>query len=451
MSAAIRATQHGLSTVVVDEHVEPGGQIWRAIERVAGTPRAAKLGSAYTEGAPAAERFRACGAEFKPQTTLWHIEAGPCAFLKSEGRSFALNPGAVLLATGAQERPVPFEGWTLPGVMTVGAGQIMLKSAGQVPDRPVWIAGCGPLAYLFAVQLLDIGADIAGFLDTTPPERLFRQLPHLLNAALSQPADIAKGARWLARIKSNCTYIASVRTLRAKGNGKLSSITYEAGNRESVTVPADILMVHEGIVPGIHPTMSLGCAHSWNETQAYYAPSLDDWGETTEGNIFVAGDGAGIAGAKAACARGELAAIGIARKLGKLSNRAAATAARPVRKTLAKAMSTRPFLEGMYRPRPSILSPDDRAMACRCEEVTAGQIRELCRTGKAEPNRIKAFSRAGMGPCQGRLCNYTVAQIIASETSIAASEIGLYRVRPPFKPLSLDELSSLAGAEEASK
>lgn len=443
MSAATKAREFGMSVLVVDEQPEPGGQIWRGIERVGHTARAEILGESYTAGLDVAARFRQCGAGFSSETTLWHIEPGPVTFLKSKGVARRMTPRVVLLATGAQERPTPFKGWTLPGVMTIGAGQIQLKSAGQVPEGPVWIAGTGPLAYLYAVQLLKAGVAITGFLDTQPKGRLARNIGPALAALIGRPSDIMTGLVWLARIKRTCRYIPNVRQIVAGGDDRLDRITFEAGDRAPETVAAAALFVHEGVVPGIHPTMALDCRHQWNDMQASYAPAVDGWGETSEPCVFAAGDLAGIAGAEAACLRGEIAAIGIARKLTVQTQAQADQDAAPLRKRLAKAMAARRFLDRAYRPRQAAFVPADDALACRCEEVTVGQIRALCRAGKGDPNRIKAFSRAGMGACQGRLCNYTVGNILADETQSDPASIGLYRVRPPFKPLTLDELARL--------
>lgn len=443
MSAAIKACELGLSVLVIDEQPEPGGQIWRGIERVAETPRAKILGKAYIDGKSVVENFRQCGAKILPQTTLWHIEEGPVAYIKSDGETQRITPGAILLATGAQERPIPFKGWTLPGVMTVGAGQILLKSSGQIPSGPLLIAGSGPLALLYAVQLLDAGAEIKGFLDTTPKGRVLSNAISLIAALFSRPLDLIKGLTWLAKLRIKIKYIPYVAKIAAEGHDHLERVTFATRNQKTVTLKAQHLLVHEGIIPAIHPTMALGCDHVWTDAQDSYAPALDTWGATSIPFISAAGDLAGIAGSRAACLRGELAVLGIATKLGRLTDEDAKRMAKGIRRSLSKEISARRFLDQAYRPRPNAFVPEDDALVCRCEEVTAGAIRTLCRNGKGDPNRIKAFSRAGMGSCQGRLCNYTIANILADETGTTPSNIGLYRVRPPFKPLTLDELSKL--------
>lgn len=450
MSAAIQARQYGLDVLVVDEQPAPGGQIWREIETVAETPRADILGSAYIEGLAVAQRFRSSGAIYKPNTRAWHFESGARAFLSRDGRAFWVDATALLLATGAQERPVPFPGWTLPGVMTIGAAQILLKSSNQIPAEPVWIAGCGPLALLYAVQLLKAGGRVAGFLDTTPSNAKFLLAGSLAKAVLTASSDLLKGLNWLASVRRNVPYVGNVVDIEAIGNDALQQIRYTTKSGNSRTVDARLLLVHEGIIPSIHSTLALGCDHSWDSRQDSYAPRLDIWGETTLPGVFVAGDGAGIGGAIAACRRGELAALRIAELAGRLKQSEAETTARPIRLQLKRALASRPFLDQFYKPRPALAQPADPTLVCRCEEVSAEQIRKQSAQGRLDPNRIKTFTRAGMGPCQGRQCNNTVVRLLAQISGQAVLDIGQYRVRPPLKPLTVSELASLGAQEEPS-
>jgi len=193
MAAAITARRFGLNVMVVDEQQAPGGQIWRSVELTARRDKV--LGSAYSEGRDVAEKFRVSGVQYRPNTQLWRLEPGFRAFISRDRQAEIVEAAAVILATGAQERPVPFPGWTLPGVLTVGAAQILLKSAGQVPSKPVWIAGTGPLPLLYAVQLLRAGGQIAGYLDTAPPGQWKNALRHLPRALLAWP-DLLKGLAW---------------------------------------------------------------------------------------------------------------------------------------------------------------------------------------------------------------------------------------------------------------
>ncbi|WP_431272762.1 hypothetical protein [Dankookia sp. P2] len=146
-----RAADLGLSVAVVDESPAPGGQIFRGLDRAAGDPA---LRGDYAAGLPLVRAFRAARIDYRPATTLWHLEpeTGLLSVLAA-GATTEIAANRVLLATGAQERPVPIPGWTLPGVMTAGAAQILLKTAGVVPAGRTVLAGQGPLLLLLALQL----------------------------------------------------------------------------------------------------------------------------------------------------------------------------------------------------------------------------------------------------------------------------------------------------------
>jgi len=441
MSAAITARRRGLTVMVVDDQPEPGGQIWRSVERAAA--RDDILGPSYSEGRPVAAAFRACGATYAAGAQLWKIEPGFSVFTSQDRKASLTRARAVILATGAQERPAPFPGWTLPGVLTVGAAQILLKNAGQIPTGAVWIAGSGPLPLLYAIQFLSAGGALAGYLDTTPAGRWRKALPHL-PAALRAPAELLKGLGWMARLQAGgARFVRGVTDLRARGQDQLETLSYRTGKGPETVAGADTLLVHEGVVPHIHAALSLDCEMAWNAAQDCFAPVLDPWGESSLDGLFIAGDGAGIGGAKAAKLGGQLAALRIAHKLNFATAAETEAVALPARRRLDRELAMRPFLDAMFRPRAEIFAPPDDTIVCRCEELTAGAIRAGARVGRPGPNQLKAATRAGMGPCQGRQCGYTVARLVGAAQGRTPSEVGFFHVRPPLKPVTLGELASL--------
>jgi len=441
MTAAITARKSGLDVLVVDDQPAPGGQIWRSIEMT--RVRDQILGPSYTDGLAVAEKFRASGATYEPGSQVWQIEPGVRAFVSRDGRAEAIEAKAAILATGAQERPIPFPGWTLPGVLTVGAAQILLKNAGEIPAKPVWIAGAGPLPLLYMIQLLKAGGKIAGYLDTTPAGQWRSALRHLPRA-LRASSDLVKGLVWTFDLqRSGTPIVKGVSELEAMGDGRIERLRYRAKSGKIVSVEADALLVHEGVVPNIHPAMALDLKIEWNASQDSFAPTLDAWGESSSPGIFVAGDGAGIGGAKVAKLRGELAALRIAVKLGRKRESDGETEARGIRERLAKELAARPFLDAMFKPRREIFAPTDQTIVCRCEELTAAQIRAVSRVGHPGPNQVKAATRAGMGPCQGRQCGYTVARLIGDTQGRSPSDVGFYHIRPPLKPVTLGELAAI--------
>jgi len=443
MAAATTARGLGLSVTVLDEQVAPGGQIWRGVE--ARTRRDDILGPAYVEGRAVAHDFRSCGANYIAGAQVWQLEPGFKVHYSQNGVPGSVDAEALILATGAQERPAPFPGWTLPGVMTVGAAQILLKNAGQIPDGPVWIAGSGPLPLLYAVQLLRAGGEIAGYLDTTPAGQ-WRAALRYLPRALRAYTDLAKGLGWMMALRrSGTTVFKAVDDLKAFGTHQLESIGYRLPGRGVTTASARTLLVHEGVVPNIHSALSLNCAMTWNPDQDCYHPRVDDWGESSIESLFIAGDGAGIAGAKAALLRGELAALKVASQLGRLHAGELSKVSGAVRRKLGRELAARPFLDTMFRPRGTIFSPEEDTIVCRCEEVTTATIRSAACVGRPGPNQIKTMTRAGMGPCQGRQCGYTLTRILSAVQDRPPEDVGYLHVRPPLKPVSLGELAALHG------
>lgn len=442
MAAAVRLKSVGATVVVIDEQPSPGGQIWRGIERNTASPVFPALGSDYSNGRDLAAEFRACGAEYLPSTQVWQIENGWRLFITSQGKARSISSRSVLLAIGAQERPVPFPGWTLPGVMTVGAAQILLKSGGMLPQGKVWIAAAGPLPLLYATQLLNLGGRIEGYLDTSrrPSIPALLKLPR----AWRDVGSLVKGLRWSREIKRSGAIIRGFSNLRADGENQLQSLSWDhAGRRHQVE--ADVLLVHEGVVPRIHETLALDCEHEWNDTQKYLSPKLDRWGETTRAGLFVAGDATGIGGWNAAVVSGDIGALGVARKLSLTKDAERLRSKDRLDGRRSRALALRPFLDEAYQP-PVEPIPDDVAV-CRCEEVTAGAIRQAARLSPPDPSAVKAATRCGMGPCQGRQCGYSVQRLIAEVHKLPVEDVKFLHIRPPLKPITLGEIATLDATE----
>jgi len=442
MACALDAARAGLDVLVLDENPLPGGQIYRNVGR-SPLPDAALLGDDYTDGADLVARFVRARLRYWPDTLVWQITRGlQISFTRRSGTAASgqIQTKAVVIANGAYERPCPVPGWTLPGVMGVGAAQTLLKSSAVLPDGPVVLAGSGPLMYLFAWQLIRANRAPAAILDTTPSRNYWRALKDL-PCALRTPAYLAKGMRLLNAIRrSGIPHIRHVTQLSVEGDGRAESVEYTAKGHTS-RLAANIVLLHQGVVPNVQLTRSVGCEHRWDEAQLCWHPRTDAWGETTVPNLFVAGDGGGIHGAIAAQTAGALTALTVLHRLGMLSRELRDTQAAPLRMQLDRHRAVRPFLDTLYRPSDAFRRPADETIVCRCEEVSAGEIRAMARLGCTGPNQSKSFSRCGMGPCQGRLCGLTVAELLAEAHVKPLAEVGYYRIRPPIKPVSLGDLA----------
>ena len=217
----------------------------------------------------------------------------------------------------------------------------------------------------------------------------------------------------------------------------------------SAPTPADLLLLHDGIIPSVQITRALGCAHAWDDAQRCWKPVTDAWGVTSLANVLAAGDGAGIGGAQAAALSGRVAALHAAHALGRIDAATRDAAAAPLRAARARHLSVRPLLDALYAP----LAPhlDDATIVCRCEEVTAGEVRAAARLGCLGLNQLKAFTRCGMGPCQGRMCGPTVAAVLAEARGCPLRGIEPYRLRFPARPVTVGQLSALREAAGAGR
>jgi NADPH-dependent 2,4-dienoyl-CoA reductase/sulfur reductase-like enzyme len=445
LAAAATTAGVGLATLLLDENATPGGQIYRA---VTATPvgKRSILGEDYWAGEPLVVEARASGAQIVHGATVWSLDATRELGVSMGGVSRLLQARRVILATGALERPFPIPGWTLPGVMTAGAVQTLLKASGLVPEGRLVLAGTGPLLWLLAAQVLRAGGRIEALLDTTPKRNYLRALPHAPGFLLSP--YLAKGLALRREVARQVRIVRGVTQIRALGSGRLVEVAYVAGSGAEQRLAADVLALHQGVVPNVNLAMAASIAHRWDRVQLCWVPELDGLGNSSLPGIAIAGDGAGIGGALAAQTRGRLAGFDAVQALApehipRLTDR------QVLDQAMARAERGRAFLDQLFSPPPQFRMPEGDTIVCRCEEVTAAQVVEAVAMGAAGPNQLKAFLRCGMGPCQGRMCGPTVTELIAATRGMAPEDIGYYRLRPPVKPITLAELANMVHTDRA--
>jgi thioredoxin reductase/bacterioferritin-associated ferredoxin len=447
LAAATVTATAGLSTIILDENPAPGGQIYRAV--TTSPVRADVLGPDYWSGAALIDSARNSGATIVNGAMVWSLDRHLSLGITRNGQAQMITARRVILATGAMERPFPIPGWTLPGVMTVGAAQTLLKTSGLVPDGQTVIAGQGPLLWLYAAQLLRACGTIDAILETTPRHSYRSAISHAWQFARSPL--FAKGLRLMREVRAKTRIISNVTTLAATGTDRMRRIEYAVNTGTPQMLNADALLLHQGVVPNPNLAMAAGVTHRWDALQLCWVPDLDRDGTTSIPGIAIAGDGAGIAGAWAAEERGRLAGIAAVQALKPAGEVPAVSA---VRAALAGHERGRAFLDTLYQPPHRFRIPPNDAtgnatIVCRCEEITAGQIRETVALGCEGPNQMKAFLRCGMGPCQGRLCALTVTELIADARQVSPTEVGTTRLRAPIKPITLGELAQLPASDAA--
>jgi NADPH-dependent 2,4-dienoyl-CoA reductase/sulfur reductase-like enzyme len=450
--AGVRAAETlvaaGVVPVVIDEAPRAGGQIYRQPPADAGFARskrtlygmeAGKAGAVHSTMARMLPKL-----DYRPDTLVWGCGAGQLDTFHA-GRQRTVPYSHLLIATGATDRILPFPGWTLPGVYALGAAQIALKAQGCSIGRRVVFAGTGPLLYLVAYQYAKAGAQVEAIIDTNPFSRQFAATPRLLR----QPSTFAKGLYYVGWLAARGVRIErGVTLVRATGDKAVQAMTYRDGDRE-LTIPCDAIGFGYGLRSETQLADLAGCRFRFDSFNRAWLPECDTAGRTSVPGVYLAGDGAGSAGADAAEWAGRRAALAMLEDLGHRTANAQAHAMKLDRQ-LTSIAKFRIGLEQAFAPPLDCAShwPDDMTV-CRCEEIDAGTLRRCIRGGEAsEINRLKALTRVGMGRCQGRMCGAAAAELLSAEMGKPIAEVGRLRGQAPIKPVPLS-IALMAEMDEA--
>jgi NADPH-dependent 2,4-dienoyl-CoA reductase/sulfur reductase-like enzyme len=433
--AGIRAAEtlvaHGLRPVVIDEGNQVGGQIYRQQPASFGRAKADLYGF-ETDRAIAvhgAMENVLGDVDYRPRTLVWNAEGGSLDLLQ-DGKASTLAYSHLIIATGATDRVLPFPGWTLPGVYTLGGAQVALKFQGCAIGSRVVFVGTGPLLYLVAYQYAKSGAEVAAVLDTARLSGKIRAAPGMLR----QPALLAKGLYYLGRLRAHGVTVRSgVLPVRALGDGRVSGFVWREGARECAA-SCDAIGFGYALRSETQLADLLGCRFAFDSLNRAFLPEKDPAGRSSVAGIYLAGDGAGIMGADAAELAGMRAAMALLQDVGVATDAARAA---DIERKLMKIAGFRRALEGAFPfPDDWAANAQDDLIICRCEEIRVGALREAARTlGAVEMNRLKALTRIGMGRCQGRICGPAAAEILAQARSVDVAAVGRLRSQPPVKPI----------------
>ncbi|MEV5969455.1 FAD-dependent oxidoreductase [Streptomyces sp. NPDC051921] len=439
LAAAVSAADLGLSVVLLDAGARPGGQYYRHPAPELDATGARALHHDWAAFATRERRLRAherAGrVTYLPDHHVWTItSAGPDRSLHArtaDDAAVTVTAGAVLLATGAYERQLPFPGWTLPGVVGAGGAQAMLKGGLVLPGRRIVVAGSGPLLLAVAASLASAGARVPAVVEAAAYGGYARRAGTLLR----NPGKLVEGARYGAALaRHHVRLLARHAVVEAHGETRVEAVTVARldGDWRPVPgthrrIPCDAVAVGHGLVPELSLATALGCA-TRTAPDGTVALALTDGQRTSVPGIWSAGETGGVGGAQLALVEGELAAHDIAAAAGGAAPRRPAPdalrssgAPRPaavddVERLRRRRTRLRAFAEAMaaaHRPGPGWtdwLRPTTDV--CRCEEVPAARVTEAVEElGAHDPRTVKLLTRAGMGWCQGRMCGSAVAAL----------------------------------------
>jgi D-hydroxyproline dehydrogenase subunit alpha len=448
LAAAIEARRFGVQVCLIDERPQLGGQIYKQPPAAFHVLDPARLGADYRAGRRLIDAAAESGVEVRTDTTVWAIWPKEVCFVRGGVDAGVIDAGCLLLATGAYDRPMAFPGWTLPGVMTAGGAQSLVKTQRIVPGERILLAGSGPLVLAFAAQLAGYGANIVQVVEAAPRPGLSDAL-RLIRRARGNEALLVAAASYFARIaRRRIPFRYGSIIVRAEGESAVERALIARVDREWSPIPGseesidvDAVCLGYGFSPSTELARLCGCDFAWDETSGDWLPEHDAWMKTSIPGILVAGDGSGVAGSRVAVEAGRLAGISAARELGHLRASDAAKAAGPVRRRLDRMVAFATILNEMYRPGSgaiALVTPD--TVVCRCEDVIAREIAG-CFDDVVDPNVLKTFTRVGMGRCQGRNCGRTLTRMVARSIGVQPNAVSPLTIRPPVKPVPIGAIA----------
>jgi NADPH-dependent 2,4-dienoyl-CoA reductase/sulfur reductase-like enzyme len=449
LAAAAVASEAGLDVVLVDERPKLGGQFYKQPAR----PGHA-LDAQYRAGLALIGRLERSGCRVLSQTQVWGLFGPHEIAAVGPDASWLLRPRRLVLAAGAYERGVPLPGWTLPGVMTTGAAQTLLRAYQVVPGRRVLVAGNGPLNMQVAAELVRAGTTVVALAELAP-----RPLPGRIDAAARMlalaPDLIRDGLGYqLTLRRAGVPTFHGTALVRAEGDRQVAHAVLArldeagcavAGSERRLDV--DAICMGYGFLSSTELSRAAGCRHTFDARQGQLVALTDDRGRTSLDDVWAIGDGAGVAGARVARAAGTIAALDVARDMGGTPGPELFADERRARRALGKARRFQEALWKLYRaPRLSDQLAEPDTLLCRCESVSRGAIEAAVEDDMEHVGAIKRATRAGMGGCQGRYCGTILADVSSRRSGSAIGEFSLFSPSAPIKPT---RIGSLAGERDA--
>jgi len=415
LAAASAAAAGGASVTLIDAAPRPGGQFWR--HRAGGIDADADL---HHDLATFSRLSPGDGITYLPDHQVWTVSGDCVIHAVGPSGERVIEPRYLILAPGAYDRQLPFPGWDLPGVMTAGGVQALLKGQGVVAGKRVLVAGTGPFLLPVAAGLAIRGATVVGVHEANHPAGWLR---HPARAVGKLPEALGY-LRILRRHNVPVRYRSGV--VAAIGDDQVKEALLADGAR----VPVDVIAVGWGFTPQLELPLAVGCDTRVDDDGSLVVV-VDENQFTSNPRVLVAGEATGVGGAALAVTEGTIAGTAVSGAVVPVRLRRRRTRLRSFARTLQEVY---PVPENWTERLP------DDTLVCRCEEVTAGQLREAVDLGATDVRTVKLLSRAAMGWCQGRVCGYAASCLTARWAGVAYDPRGVAE-RPIASPVSLGSLA----------
>lgn len=458
MEATISAAGFGVRTVLIDSYPQPGGQYFMRI------PSAFKVdyeNKTETAGRKLVNHVLKVPSLKILNCLVWGLfqeeDGSWLVALYGENAPKYIRAKNLILSTGSYDTPVAFPGWTLPGVVTSGGTLVLLKNQRVAPGKRAVISGTGPLLFSVAAHLIEAGVEVVALCEVN--HILPRGIKHAFTM-LKQWDRLTEGAKYMKTILGAKTpYKIGWSIIEARGQDAVEQAVIAKVDKTGKPVPGtekvfDVDLVVSGftLTPDTGLPRMVDCEMTYQAGKGGWIPVRDADFQTSLPNVYVVGDGAGVGGAENARLEGKIAGLAVARNSGHLSAARAKQFGLEIQDELHQQQRFGGLLSDLFSPPAGLVSMlKDDTIICRCEEITLGEIKEAIQMGARSIGEVKMLTRTGMGNCQGRMCEHTVAAIIADQLAgegVTREEVGYYSIRPPLHPLPQSFLADAVPEEE---
>ena len=444
VAAANVASKEGAEVVIIDENSSAGGQIYRAPPNEF-QPQNSFKSDEFREGEKQRNILENSNLTALFKHRVWSVSSDLVVSTVGPNGLSSWHARSLIIANGALERIIPFPGWTIPGVIGLAASTILLKSQYVLPGQSTVVAGCGPLLIAVANGIIKSGGKVSAIIDLNSKSDWIKAFPRLL----SKPDQLFKGMSWYVNIMkagikiygghavTNTKQVDNVLRISIAPINSAGSIL---DSKNQKIVEGDCLAIGHGLFPSTEITRLLKAKHIYDPLKGGWVPLIDDDFRSSIPGVYIAGDATGISGAFSAVQKGRIAGMAAVRDLNMMSSKIYKAKNKSERTTLKKNENFGKAAVRLMKFRPELIQTiTSETIVCRCEDVFRSEIDEAIESGARDLNQLKAWTRCGMGPCQGRTCSEAIEAILASK--VGSRELaGQWTGRTPLRPIPIDQI-----------
>jgi len=437
VKSALTCSKKGLKVLIIDSNGNSGGQIYRAPPK-SYIKKSKKTLEENLIQIKFSEDLKRNNIDTAYNHTVWQVSPGFKIDAFNENGTIQWNTKNLIVATGTYEKIIPFDGWTTPGVIGLAASTILLKAHQTIPGNKIVLAGNGPLLISVAYYILKFGGKVDAIVDTSSKFEWIKSMISLI----FNPKNFIQGISWILKIIFSRVPIYSNSLINKvfKIENGISVEIQNIKNKQIKKLTTEVLAVGHGLTPITDISRLLKINHTYNDLKGGWIPRLDKYFRSSMQGLYITGDGAGISGAIPAEDKGELAAYALLKDQNIIIEKEFTNKTSRIIKRLNRYEI---FAKGIaklnFTPKDLINNISENTILCRCEDITKRDIINAVNNGAKNLNQIKSWTRFGMGPCQGRTCQYSVAKVASEELKCNVKDLDYLTGRTPLRPFPLDK------------